>query len=360
MSETALATVQKPDVQSLLAKVGDKRLSFGARLNSVGDVMKAMSSKMMAALPKHVTADRMIRVAINCIRKTPKLLDCDPASLFGAITEAATYGWELGGVLGHAYLVPFKRECQLIPGYKGLIDLCRRSGQVSTISLEVVHDGDVFDYSIGDTPHIKHKPDDRNPKRHEKPITHAYAVVRMKDGGIQRSVWSREHIDAHKEQYSSGWRFAEKGDSSKGGGKKDSPWHTAWPTMAKKTVIRDMIQRGLVPVSPEYRDMIQRGIQDDDEGIDVDAIDIVPVVADELEGEPEGDGDTADRPQTGDEPDAIMLEACQRELAEQTGIGDVEATKNQYLRQCKTDADRTAVNGLAETRANEIRESRKK
>src|SRR4051812_31480222 len=114
MSSSAIATMPpKQDVQTLLAKVGDRNLSTGQRINCVGDVMKAMSSKMMAALPKHVTADRMIRVAINCIRKTPKLLDCDPASLFGAITEAATYGWELGGVLGHAYLVPFRRECQL-------------------------------------------------------------------------------------------------------------------------------------------------------------------------------------------------------------------------------------------------------
>ena len=265
--------------------------------------MKAMSSKMMAALPKHVTADRMIRVAINCIRKTPKLLDCDPASLFGAITEAATYGWELGGVLGHAYLVPFKREAQLIPGYKGLIDLCRRSGQISTISLEVVHEGDKFDYSIGDTPHIMHKPDDRNPKRHEKPITHAYAVVRLRDGGIQRSVWSQEQIDAHKEKYSSGWRFAEKGDSSKGGGKKDSPWHTAWPTMAKKTVIRDMIQRGLIPVSAEYRDIVQRGIQDDDEGIDLDTtIDIVPTSTDELSIEGEAGEQSQDGTQTHPKP----------------------------------------------------------
>lgn len=340
MSETALATVTKPDVQSLLAKVGDKRLSFGARLNSVGDVMKAMSSKMMAALPKHVTADRMIRVAINCIRKTPKLLDCDPASLFGAITEAATYGWELGGVLGHAYLVPFKRECQLIPGYKGLIDLCRRSGQISTVSLEVVHDGDVFDYSIGDTPHIKHKPDDRNPKRHEKPITHAYAVVRLRDGGIQRSVWSREQIDAHKEQYSSGWRYAEKGN-------KDSPWHTAWPTMAKKTVIRDMIQRGLVPVSAEYRDLIHRGIQNDDDGIDLDTLDIVPAMADELAIE----GEAGERPENADEPNTDLIELARMDIAAATDEPGVEFAADSIIKEHQPDdATVNAINGLRRDR----------
>lgn len=349
MSETAIATVpQKPNVHQLLAKVGDKNLSFDARLSSVGEVMKATANRMMAALPKHVTPERMMRVALNAIRKNPKLLDCSAASLFGAITEAATYGWEIGGILGHAYLVPYGDEAVLIPGYKGLVDLCRRSGQISTISCETVHASDDFHYSLGDDPHIHHRPNDRDPKRDQKPITYVYLVVRLRDGGIQRSVWSQQKIDAHKEQYSQSWRRAEKG-------KKDSFWHTAWPAAAKKTVIRDMIQRGLLPVSAEYRDAVDRGLKHDDDGdsfapFDFDAGAELPAI----------EGDAGERPETGDEPDAIMLEACQRELAEQTGIGDVEATKNQYLRQCKTDADRTAVNGLAETLASEIRESRKK
>ena len=86
---------RKPDVNTLMQRVGDHKLTFGQRLNSVRDVMLTCQEQMMAALPRHVTPDRMIRVAINCLRKNPKLLECTPASLFGAITEAATYGWEL-------------------------------------------------------------------------------------------------------------------------------------------------------------------------------------------------------------------------------------------------------------------------
>jgi recombination protein RecT len=359
MSSSAISTMpQKQDVQTLLARVGDRSLSTGQRINCVGDVMKAMSSKMMAALPKHVTPDRMIRVAINCIRKTPKLLDCDPASLFGAITEAATYGWELGGVLGHAYLVPFRRECTLIPGYKGLIDLCRRSGQISTVSLEVVHDGDMFDYSIGDTPHITHKPDDRNPKRHLKPITHAYAVVRLRDGGIQRGVWSREQIEAHKEQYSKGWQWAESGDKSKGGGKKDSPWHTAWPTMAKKTVIRDMIQRGLVPLSAEYRDLINRGVEYDDAGgLDIDSIDIIPTGRDEIEAI-EGETETHDRPQTSPEPDEAYIASARARFADITLITNLTPLAKELCDNAPNDATRNAVDGLAITAEERIANSR--
>lgn len=261
---TALAAPPKQNIQELMNRVADPKLALSSRINSVGDVMRAAAPQMMAALPKHVTADRMIRVAMNCIRKVPKLLDCKPVSLFSAITEAATYGWELGGVLGHAYLVPFKEECTLIPGYKGLIDLCRRSGQVSTISMEVVHEGDQFSYSLGDDPHIKHVPNDRDVARDAKPITHAYAVVKLRDGGIQRSVWSAERIDAHKKRYSKSWQ------------KSDSPWQTAWPTMAKKTVIRDMIQRGLVPLSAEYSQLVERTTRMDEDGEPLAGIDILP------------------------------------------------------------------------------------
>lgn len=261
---TALAAPPKQNIQELMNRVADPKLAMSSRINSVGDVMRAAAPQMMAALPKHVTADRMIRVAMNCIRKTPKLLDCNPVSLFSAITEAATYGWELGGVLGHAYLVPFKEDCTLIPGYKGLIDLCRRSGQVSTISMEVVHQGDTLSYSLGDDPHIKHVPNDRDVARDAKPITHVYAVVKLRDGGIQRSVWSTEKIDAHKKRYSKSWQ------------KSDSPWQTAWPTMAKKTVIRDMIQRGLVPLSAEYSQLVERTTVVDEDGEPMAGMDLIP------------------------------------------------------------------------------------
>lgn len=258
MSTAIAAPPRQVNVQEAFARIGDKKLGTGVRINSVRDVMEANKQAMFAALPKHITPERLIRVAMSSIRDNPKLLDCTPASLFDAITEAATLGLEPNGVLGHAYLVPFKTECTLIPGYKGLIDLARRSSTISTITMELVYQGDQFAYQYGDDPFIRHKPNDTDPKRHEKPITHVYAVVQLRDGGIQRKVWSTPQIDAHKEQYSKSWAWAEKGDRSKGGGKKDSAWHTAWPVMAKKTVIRDMINRGEIPVSVEVQHLAAR------------------------------------------------------------------------------------------------------
>lgn len=360
---TVVTVPPKPNVQQLMSRVNDRTLSFAARLTSVGDVMRSTAPQMMAALPKHVTADRMIRVALNAIRKNPKLLDCSAASLFAAITEAATYGWEIGGVLGHAYLVPFKDECQLIPGYKGLIDLCRRSGQVSTISLEAVYEGDVFTHTLGDEPKIDHFPNEADPQRTLRQITHVYAVVRLRDGGIQRSVWSRAKVEAHKEQYSQAWRRAETS------GKKDSFWHTAWEAAAKKTVMREMINRGLLPVSAEYQDLVKRGIDHDDgelTGMTVDVLPPEPLPAIEqaaIISPPELPPVADQTPVSAAEPAALpnpaLLAGVAADLDQASTLLNVEAIQKHWLTAAAvTEADKAAITARCEAKAAEIRGGR--
>lgn len=313
--------------------------------------MRSCEKQMMATLPRHVTPDRMIRVAMNCIRKTPKLLECQPASLFSAITEAATYGWELGGVLGHAYLVPYKTECQLIPGYKGLIDLCRRSGQVSTIQMEVVHDGDIFRYELGDIPTIRHIPNDADKQRDSKPITHVYAVVVLRDGGVQRSVWSAAKIESHKEKYSQGWRYAESS------GKKDSPWHTAWAVMAKKTVIRDMIGRGLIPLSAEMREVASRATDDaETQSFDfASMVDSVPA------------GMIEDSTPSLETPTVLLMTPVDRfraDIAECELVGSVDLVVDKWLGEgsaMEIDEEQSGdMRAIAKVRRQQLRESRGK
>lgn len=293
------AGATQEEINALVHHVGNKKLTDGQRYGSLDKLLKLNAPRICQALPKHLNVDRMMRVLMSAVRKNKKLLLCSIPSVLGSMTEAATMGWEIGGPLGHAYLVPFYTktgyECQLIPGYKGLLDLCRRSGQISTIALEVVHEGDVFEYSLGDDPKIVHRPNEKDAGREAKAITHAYCVVKLRDGGVQRSVWGSDRINAHKEQYSEGWKWAESGDKGKGGGGKDSPWHTAWQTMAKKTVVRDMINRGLLPVSPEHQAMVNRAmLKDIDEAprgdFEFSTIDAVPTLSmDDTAGALEGD-----------------------------------------------------------------------
>lgn len=318
---TKTVTEPKSKIESLIERVGNRGLTTTQRMTSVEQVLKSCAPQMMAALPKHITPDRMISVAMNCIRKTPKLLGCNPPSLFSAIREAAAYGWELGGVMGHAYLVPYGDECVMIPGYKGLIDLARRTGTVSTIQMEVVHEGDCFEYELGDKPRINHIPNDADKQRDSKPITHVYARVTLRDGGVQRSVWTTARIEAHKVKYSQGWKWAESGDKPKGGGKKDSPWHLHWPVQAKKTVLKDMFGRGLIPLSAELRDMVAREDRIvESEGFDFSSM-IESVPPERIENAPGGLVDTREKARapvadaTMSEPDKFRAEASECDTA---------------------------------------------
>lgn len=204
---------------------------------SYGDtrgLLQRMKDEIKTALPKHIDADRFIRVALTTIRKTPKLLECSQESLLSSLMTASQLGLEVDGVLGHAYLIPYGREATLVPGYRGLIALARRSGDIESINTCVVYEGDEFDYQLGDEPYIRHK---RGADVGET-WTHVYAVVRLKDGGVQRSVWTRSQVLRHRDKYCK---------NRKPGG----PWDTAEEQMARKTVLRDMVARGELPVSAE-------------------------------------------------------------------------------------------------------------
>jgi recombination protein RecT len=212
-------------------------------VNTVREMLGQNQKALAAALPKHITPERMARVALNSLRRTPQLWDCDPASIVKAVMEAAQLGLEVDGVLGHAYLVPYKTECQLLPGYRGRIELCRRSGQVSTIIAECVHEGDDFDFGLGDDPFIHHKPNLTDASREDRPVTYVYAVCRLRDGGVQRAVMSAVQIEAHRR------RFAKASGSG--------PWSDPinWRWMARKTVLIQLCK--LLPVSVEAQRLFQ-------------------------------------------------------------------------------------------------------
>lgn len=203
------------------------------RMKSLRSLLESRKAEIAAALPRHLTPDRMLRVLLTAATKTPTLLNCEPASFYAAALTASQLGLEPDGVLGHAYLIPFGKQVQFIPGYKGLIHLARRSKEISTIQAHVVHDGDRFEYEFGLSPKLVHVP---LPTAKSGPdaVTFAYAVARLKDGGVQWDVLSRKEIDAVRSRS----RAAQSG-----------PWVTDYEEMAKKTALRRLCK--LLPVSVE-------------------------------------------------------------------------------------------------------------
>lgn len=223
--------------------VSNKEQQGPVRLHAFGRMLEGMGEQFWSTLPKHVTRERMQGLALKTIRKEPKILDCSIESVLSAISDAASLGLDIDGQLGHAYLIPYKSEAKLVLGYRGLLDLARRFDKID-ISTHCVFEGDQFYFQFGDSPQIQHVPQQDDVYQNDDKITHVYLVARDESGRIIcRSVWSRARIEAHKEKFSPGWR------------KSDSPWNKSWSTMARKTLIRDSINRGEIPVSSEIQSL---------------------------------------------------------------------------------------------------------
>ena len=139
-------------------------------------LLSRMKGEIARALPRHITPDRMLRVALTAMRTNPDLMQCSQASVLGSIMSAAQLGLEPNTPLGLAYLIPYKRVCQLIIGYQGYMELARRSGLVATPYAYVVRQGDIFRYSLGLNPALHHEPLD-DEEREKRPMTHVYAVA---------------------------------------------------------------------------------------------------------------------------------------------------------------------------------------
>ena len=216
--------------------------SRAQHLMKLHQYLQAQKKHLEAVLPKHITADRLTRIACSAVSRSPKLLQCTMPSLYMAISQAAQLGLEPGL---DCHLVPFWNkdlsafESIMIPDYKGLISLALRSDKVKKIEARVVYVGDIFDYEYGTKPFLLHKPA-RSDERSEQSMEYAYAVAWLSNGELSFDVMDRTEIS--KVQSVSRAR-----DSG--------PWKE-WPEeMWKKTVVRRLSK--YLPKSTEFRQALQ-------------------------------------------------------------------------------------------------------
>jgi recombination protein RecT len=202
------------------------------------------------ALPKHLNPDRMCRIALTEFRKNKKLADCDPRSVFAAVIQSAQLGLEVG-LMGEASLVPFDTECQLIPGYTGLMKLARNTGKVKDIYAHEVMENDEFELTFGLERTLRHVPLKGSggfPANDEKrgPVVGYYAVAVLSDGSTTFQAMSIQEVEKI--------RNASRGYISAKKYSKKSPWDTYPVEMGKKTVIRRLCK--YLPKSPELAEAL--------------------------------------------------------------------------------------------------------
>ena len=201
------------------------------KMQNLRSMLEKSRASIAAVLPKHLDADRMLKLALVAASQNPDLLNCTPESVIRSVMIAGQLGLDCSGALGSAYLVPFKRECQLIIGYRGMIDLVRRAGELSQIEARVVYSADEFELEYGMQPKFRHVPKldgDRGRPRL------AYCIARLRDGSTHVEVMTMDELERVRASSRSG---------------SSGPW-SQWPDeMRKKTVVRRAFK--YLPVSIE-------------------------------------------------------------------------------------------------------------
>lgn len=264
--QTALATTKPREMTQ-------REQQFSGLKHLLANNLKSI----MAALPSHMKPERLARIVMTTVQKNPKLLECTQESFLGCVLSCAALGLEPDGLMGQAYLVPFregrtgKTICTLIPGYKGLIKLARQSGEVSTIDAHEVRIGDAFDYRYGSEPFLRHQPAEcpiidvptgkgdetvKAPDRNWRPgeITHFYAITKLRDGTVQFVVMRRWEVDEIRDG-SQNYQASKKAGF-------DSAWDTDYPEMGKKTAIRRLSK--MIPASVEKDNLLQKAVAIDE------------------------------------------------------------------------------------------------
>lgn len=211
------------------------------KFDRIEEAIRAREDDIVATLVPTIPRDRFLKIALQAITRSPSLLDCTPASFVLALRDAAELGLEPSGLMGSAYLVPYrnkksgKMEAQLIPGYRGLIDLARRSGEVRTVEAHVVRERDEFSFGYGSDQYLHHVPylnmtgaeDDEGKPLDAGEYVAAYAFARLASGEVQFDVMDVPELDKIRAQS----KAADKG-----------PWATHWAEMARKTPTRRLLK----------------------------------------------------------------------------------------------------------------------
>lgn len=304
MSErTRTAVAQR---RQAVEKVDDDRTP--AATTTIAQAIKAQQKAIARALPQNIDPERFTRIALTEIRRNPKLGECTQLSLLGGIMLCAQLGLE-PGPLGHAYLVPYWNrntrtfEAQFQLGYKGIIDLARRSGQIVSIVAREVCVGDHFEFEYGLDEKLVHRPElgDRGD------AFAYYGVAKFRDGGHFVLVMSRADVD----------KYRLRAQSQKAGEPPSGPWATDYDAMARKTVIRRMAP--FLPVAVE----MARAVASDEAIVRFDADDADDLTTVHID--PEGAIDAESEEVTPDSPPAAGAGAGDQEKTETPATGDAPA-----------------------------------
>lgn len=341
-------------------------MSKNARVGGLFKTLSTMDEKIESVLPDFMKgqAQRLISRALMTFAMNSDLHACPDEDFRRCVVEGAEMGFAIDGKL--AYVVKYKQTYQLQLDYKAIVAVAKRNRTIKDIDADVVCQADHFKHGkYGSQSVLEHTFALELPRGE---VIGAYCRVYLPDGSWNYEVMTRPQLDAVQRRAPA----------------QNGPWKTDPDEMRKKTVIRRKLK--LYRDDPGLMRMLEITAWEDETDDEPPA----PATMKELtaslrnnsrpQAEPSGNGhreqlaageipndeptpppaETYDRPQTADEPSPDIIAGLDMDLPEAQGFSDVDAVKAKWLRNCTTDADRTAVAGRCEARANELRAAKKK
>ncbi len=225
-----------------------------------------MSDQIAKALPSMISSERFQRVVLTAFNGNPQLQKCEPTSFLAAMMQSAQLGLEPNTPLGQAYLIPYKNKVQFQIGYKGLLELAQRSGQIKMLYAHTVHENDDFNIEYGLEQKLSHTP---LLKGDRGETIGYYAVYHLKEGGYSFIYMTKDDVLNHAKSKSKTFY--------------NGPWQTDFDEMAKKTVLKKLLK--YAPISIELGnaltsdETVKNDIKEDmsevvDESINVDFVEV--------------------------------------------------------------------------------------
>jgi len=199
----------------------NKEVSAKQEMNNL---LKRMHTQIEKALPSVITPERFTRIALTAYNDNDALQKCDAESFLGAMMQAAQLGVEPNTPLGQAYLIPYGNKVQFQLGYRGMIDLAYRSGEVQNIQAHEVYENDTFEYELGLNPKLRHVP----ALKDRGNVILYYAVFKLTNGGVGFEVMSKEDVETFAKKKSKTYR--------------NGPWQSDFDAMAKKTLVKRLLK----------------------------------------------------------------------------------------------------------------------
>ena len=214
-------------------------------------MMNGSLKELSKALPKHLSPERLVRIATTAIRQNPKLSQCTPASFMGALFTSAQLGLE--PVAGLSYLIPFDNskcvngnwikvtECQFVIGYKGISELFYRHEKSGLIDWGIVHEKDEFAFEYGTNASLKHKP----AQAERGKVIGYYGIFKLNNGLSKFLYMTEAECMAHGKKHSKTYNQKDQAFNKK------SPWFTNPDSMCLKTVLIQVAKT--MPMATELR-----------------------------------------------------------------------------------------------------------